>query len=321
MKNQELEKGILELAQKRMFTMKIVDSDAFLDMPATTQCLYFHLNMRADDDGFIGNPKRIMKITGASEDDLRLLIAKRFVLTFEDGVIVIKHWRMHNTLSRDRYTETSYIDEKRMLLLKENGSYSLASGNVIDDTKLIERSNRQTHNRRNKDATKTHSGKGLGIDIGKDIDKDIDIDKEKDNKLIVSKDTICQTDVRRVIEEWKKLQEVGINPIRDIKPSSKRYQLLKGRIREYGIDEVLNAINNVCNSDFLRGENNRGWMITFDWFVKPNNFTKVLEGNYNVIKGGDIKHGTGRTAQAHVKPLIPFDQCGGSEISDTPFAD
>lgn len=169
-------------------------------------------------------------------------------------------------------------------------------------------------------------------DMSRDMSRDVtqqnkiknkkeDIDKEKDNKLIVSKDTICQTDVRRVIEEWNKLQEVGINPIRDIKPSSKRYQLLKGRIREYGIDEVLNAINNVCNSDFLRGENNRGWMITFDWFVKPNNFTNVLEGNYNVIKGGDIKHGTGRTAQAHVKPLIPFDQCGGSEISDTPFAD
>ena len=289
-----------------MFTMKIVDSDAFLDMPATTQCLYFHLNMRADDDGFIGNPKRIMKMTGASEDDLRLLIAKRFVLTFEDGVIVIKHWRMHNTLSRDRYTETSYIDEKRMLLLKENGSYSLASGNVIDDTKLIERSNRQTHNRRNKDATKTHAEKDIGLDI--------DIDKEKDNKLIVSKDTICQTDVRRVIEEWNKLQEVGINPIRDIKPSSKRCQLLKGRIREYGIDEVLNAINNVRKSDFLRGENNRGWMITFDWFVKPNNFTKVLEGNYNKEKrNGKVK--------AKVEPLIPFDQWNGSGESDTPFAD
>lgn len=287
--------------------MKIVDSDAFLDMPATTQCLYFHLNMRADDDGFIGNPKRIMKMTGASEDDLRLLIAKRFVLTFEDGVIVIKHWRMHNTLSRDRYTETSYIDEKRMLLLKENGSYSLASGNVIDDTKLIERSNRQTHNRRNKDATKTHAEKDIGLDI----------DKEKDNKLIVSKDTICQTDVRRVIEEWNKLQEVGINPIRDIKPSSKRCQLLKGRIREYGIDEVLNAINNVRKSDFLRGENNRGWMITFDWFVKPNNFLKTLEGNYN--KEG--QHGTCRTVTTPVKPLIPFDQWNGGNDSDTPFAD
>lgn len=147
--------------------------------------------------------------------------------------------------------------------------------------------------------------------------EELDKDKEKDNNLIVSKDTICQTDVRRVIEEWNKLQEVGINPIRDIKPSSKRYQLLKGRIREYGIDEVLNAINNVRNSDFLRGENNRGWMITFDWFVKPNNFIKTLEGNYN--KEG--QHGTTRTAQRHVKPLIPFEQCGGSEISDTPFAD
>ena len=295
------------MAQKRMFTMKIVDSDAFLDMPATTQCLYFHLNMRADDDGFIGNPKRIMKITGASEDDLRLLIAKRFVLTFEDGVIVIKHWRMHNTLSRDRYAETSYTDEKKMLLLKDNGSYSLTGGNPIDDTRLIERSGRQTQQRCNKDATKTHAEKGL------DIDKDID----KDNKLIVSKDTICQTDVRRVIEEWNKLQEVGINPIRDIKPSSKRCQLLKGRIREYGIDEVLNAINNVRNSDFLRGENNRGWMITFDWFVKPNNFLKTLEGNYN--KEG--QHGTRRTTSTPVKPLIPFDQWDGSNESDTPFAD
>lgn len=295
------------MAQKRMFTMKIVDSDAFLEMPLSTQCLYFHLNMRADDDGFIGNTKRIMKIIGASEDDLRLLIAKRFVLTFEDGVIVIKHWRMHNTLSRDRYAETSYTDEKKMLLLKDNGSYSLTGGNPIDDTRLIERSGRQTQQRRNKDATKTHSDKGL----------DKDIDKEKDNKLIVSKDTICQTDVRRVIEEWNKLQEVGINPIRDIKPSSKRCQLLKGRIREYGIDEVLNAINNVRNSDFLRGENNRGWMITFDWFVKPNNFLKTLEGNYN--KEG--QHGTCRTVTTPVKPLIPFDQWNGSDESDTPFAD
>lgn len=312
MKNQELEKGILELAQKRMFTMKIVDSDAFLDMPATTQCLYFHLNMRADDDGFIGNPKRIMKITGASEDDLRLLIAKRFVLTFEDGVIVIKHWRMHNTLSRDRYAETSYTDEKKMLLLKDNGSYSLTGGNPIDDTRLIERSGRQTQQRRNKDATKTLSD----IDKGLDIDIELDKDKEKDNNLIVSKDTIRQTDVRRVIEEWNKLQEVGINPIRDIKQSSKRYQLLKGRIREYGMDDILKAMDNIRHSDFLRGENKNGWMITFDWFVKPNNFLKVLEGNYNE----DGKHGSGAKAQRKVEPLIPFGTLGDDGNTDTlPF--
>ena len=112
------------MARKRMFTMKIVDSDAFLDMPLSTQCLYFHLNMRADDDGFVGNPKRIAKLIGSNDDDLKLLIAKRFVLLFEDGVIVIKHWRIHNTLSRDRYVETSYTDEKKELFLKDNGSYS-----------------------------------------------------------------------------------------------------------------------------------------------------------------------------------------------------
>lgn len=312
MKNQELEKGILELANKRMFTMKIVDSDAFLDMPLSTQCLYFHLNMRADDDGFIGNPKRIMKITGASEDDLRLLIAKRFVLTFEDGVIVIKHWRMHNTLSRDRYAETSYTDEKKMLLLKDNGSYSLTGGNSIDDTRLIERSGRQTQQRRNKDATKTLSD----IDKGLDIDIELDKDKEKDNNLIVSKDTIRQTDVRRVVEEWNKLQDVGIAPIRDIKPASKRCQMLKGRIREYGMDDLLKAMDNIRHSDFLRGENKNGWMITFDWFVKPNNFLKVLEGNYN----GDRKHGSGAKTQRKVEPLIPFGTLSDDGDSDTlPF--
>jgi len=298
------------MAQKRMFTMKIVDSDAFLDMPLSTQCLYFHLNMRADDDGFIGNPKRIMKITGASEDDLRLLIAKRFVLTFEDGVIVIKHWRMHNTLSRDRYAETSYTDEKKMLLLKDNGSYSLTGGNPIDDTRLIERSGRQTQQRRNKDATKTLSDIDKGLDI--ELDKDID----KDNNLIVSKDTIRQTDVRRVIEEWNKLQDVGIAPIRDIKPASKRCQMLKGRIREYGMDDLLKAMDNIRHSDFLRGENKNGWMITFDWFVKPNNFLKVLEGNYN----GDRKHGSGAKTQRKVEPLIPFGTLSDEGDSDTlPF--
>ena len=127
-----------EMAQKRMFTMKIVDSDAFLDMPLSTQALYFHLNMRADDDGFIVNPKRIMRTVGCHDDDLKMLILKRFVLTFEDGVIVIKHWRMHNCISQNRYHETQYTDEKSQLLLKENKSYSRTHGVPLDDKKIIE---------------------------------------------------------------------------------------------------------------------------------------------------------------------------------------
>ena len=112
------------MAEKRMFTQKIIDSDPFLDMPLSTQALYFHLNMRADDDGFVNNPKRIQRTIGASEDDLKLLIAKRFVIGFDNGVIVIKHWRMHNTLRKDRYSPTQYQEELAMLHIKENKSYT-----------------------------------------------------------------------------------------------------------------------------------------------------------------------------------------------------
>lgn len=267
------------MANKRMFTMKIVDTDAFLDMPLSTQCLYFHLNMRADDDGFIGNPKRIEKIIGANDDDLKLLIAKRFVILFDDGVIVIKHWRMHNTLSRDRYVETSYTDEKKKLLLKDNGSYSLTNGNSIDDTKLIERSNRQTQKRRKIDEQKTYSDKDIDLDKDLELDTELDKDKEKDiNDLIVSKDTIRQTDVRQVVIEWNTLEEFGITPVKRMTP--KREQAVKARIRQNCVEDILEAIENIRRSTFLQGQNKNGWMVTFDWFLKPGNFAKVFEGQY-----------------------------------------
>lgn len=148
------------MANKRMFSMTIVDSDAFLDMPASAQLLYFHLNMRADDDGFIGNPRRIMNIVGCKDDDMKILIAKNFVLLFDTGVIVIKHWRMHNTLSVGRYKETSYLDEKETLLLKNNGAYSLTEGKPIDDSHQIEMSQRQSKSyRRTIDEQKTNEDK------------------------------------------------------------------------------------------------------------------------------------------------------------------
>lgn len=112
------------MAERRMFSKKIIDSDAFMDMPLSTQALYFHLSMRADDDGFINNPKKIQRMVGASDDDLKVLIAKRFILTFESGIIVVKHWRMHNYIQKDRYKPTDYIEEKSMLEVKKNGSYT-----------------------------------------------------------------------------------------------------------------------------------------------------------------------------------------------------
>lgn len=113
------------MAERRMFAKTIIDSDAFLDMPLSAQSLYFHLSMRADDDGFINNPRKIQRMIGGSDDDLKLLVAKNFIIPFESGVVVIKHWKIHNYIRNDRYKETVYQEEKAMLSVKENSSYTL----------------------------------------------------------------------------------------------------------------------------------------------------------------------------------------------------
>jgi hypothetical protein len=112
------------MANKRMFSKMITASDAFVDMPATSQLLYFHLNMEADDDGFVSNPKRIIRMINVGDDDLKILLAKRFLLPFESGVVVIKHWLLHNAVRKDMYKETQYLDEKKLLQIKENGAYT-----------------------------------------------------------------------------------------------------------------------------------------------------------------------------------------------------
>ena len=114
------------MAERRMFAKTIVLSDAFLDMPMSARCLYFTLGMFADDDGFVNAPKAIMRQCGASDDDMKLLIAKKFIIVFETGVIVIKHWRINNYLRNDRYQETKYSEEKSKLSIGENGAYHLA---------------------------------------------------------------------------------------------------------------------------------------------------------------------------------------------------
>ena len=112
------------MAERRMFAKTIVTSDAFLDMSLSARCLYFTLGMFADDDGFVNNPKSIMRQVGASQDDLNLLLLKRFILAFDSGVIVIKHWRIHNYIQKDRYKESKYIEEKSTLMIDEKGAYT-----------------------------------------------------------------------------------------------------------------------------------------------------------------------------------------------------
>ena len=255
------------MAEKRMFAKTIVLSDAFLDMPLTARCLYFTLGMLADDDGFVNNPKGVMRQCGASEDDLRVLLSKKFLLAFESGVIVIKHWRINNYLRNDRYHETTYISEKNELLIDEQGIYhksddyegGIPSSGIPREDKI----------RLDKNSIKVLDKSNTMSDFSSPTEK------------TTSKKP---SDIDKVVESWNELSAKGLNKVTKINPTTNRGKMLKARLKEYSLDDVLKAIDNVKQSDFLLGNNNRGWMITFDWFVKPNNFVKVLEGNYNNTK-------------------------------------
>ena len=260
------------MAQKRMFRLDVLETDAFMDMPLTSQALYFHLSLRADDDGFVGNPKRITKTIGASEDDLKLLIAKRFVILFEDGVIVIKHWRLHNSLSGNRYHETKYLEDKALLTIKGNGAYTLSGdGNKIDDSRYIAMGQRQTkdetktNNRRTIDETKTDAVKNS---IDKDsIDKD-SISNTTPNGADSTWDTSNHTNVENLkhilnageykqtgffsenkglyeaLKEWLAYKDRR-KPKRDnhYTDMDKFLNMVVRKAKEYGVDAVISAIN------------------------------------------------------------------------------
>ena len=113
------------MAERRMFAKTIIDSDVFIDMPMSARLLYYDLAMRADDDGFVNSPKKIMRFVGASMDDMNVLVAKQFIIPFESGVVVIRHWRVHNYIRKDTYKETPYKVEKSLLGIDENNSYTL----------------------------------------------------------------------------------------------------------------------------------------------------------------------------------------------------
>jgi hypothetical protein len=121
------------MAERRMFSKTIVDSDAFIEMPQSSQNLYFHFGMRADDDGFLNNPKKIQRMIGASDDDYKLLCAKSFLIPFDNGIVVIKHWRIHNFIRSDRYKPTVHQEEKASLSIKPNGAYTCNLGIPLVD--------------------------------------------------------------------------------------------------------------------------------------------------------------------------------------------
>lgn len=150
------------MAERRMFAKTIIDSDAFLDMPVTARLLYYDLGMRADDDGFVNSPKKIMRTVGASQDDMNILIMRQFIIPFDNGIVVIKHWRIHNYIQKDRYHSTKYEDEKSLLSIQGNGAYTLQN-NEMDTTCIQDVSKMDTEVR----LGKVRLGKVIDIESGK----------------------------------------------------------------------------------------------------------------------------------------------------------
>lgn len=190
------------MAERRMFAKTIIDSDAFLDMPMSARLLYYDLGMRADDDGFVNSPKKIMRMIGATQDDLSILALRKFIIPFDVGIVVIKHWKIHNYIRKDTYTETKYLEEKELLELDENKSYKLK--NIKSNVSVDETS---TQVRLGKDSI----GKDSITNITTSEDKSSTVDTAKaskhkygEYKHVLLKDEELQK-LQKDFENWKEL--------------------------------------------------------------------------------------------------------------------
>ena len=200
-----------------------------------------------------------MRLTGASEDDLSVLVAKAFVIPFENGICVIKHWRINNYIRGDRYKETNYLELKQQLAVKENGVYTIKIDSGIPTDNQVT-------------TIREHRVDKVSIDK-------IRLDKNIEDKSSMSADTDTKTPLinySSILKYWNErslLKE--ITAITD-----KRKSNLHARIKEHGVEAIFKMIDQVKNSSFLRGNNKQSWTANFDWCIRPNNFVKILEGNY-----------------------------------------
>ena len=254
-----------------MFAKTIIDSDAFLDMPLSTQALYFHLSMRADDEGFINNPRKIQRMIGASDDDLKLLAAKNFIIPFESGVVVIKHWKIHNYIRTDRLHSTKYTDEKAALSIKENGAYTIMSDICQSNVSQLV-GNLDTEDRLGKDR--------LGKDrLGKDR---------------LGKDRQGSYNYQQIADMYN---DTCVSFPRLTTLSEARKKAIKARLNVYSLEDFRRLFTKAQESTFLKGANNRNWTATFDWLIKDTNMAKVLDGNYDDRTGAGANKSGNSVAQ------------------------
>lgn len=272
------------MAERRMFTKKITDSDAFTELPSSAQALYFHLNQGADDDGFNNQIQIAMFRSHATLDDLKLLMCKNFIIRFESGVIVIKHWRMHNTLRKDRYTPTNFQEEFNLLGIKDNGSYTFMTDENIpikdDGCQMVAKRLPQ-------------------VSIGKDSIDKVSIDKDSINnnehpdepKLLPSKPSKAEID-KSLETEFEKIWEYYPNKKGKEKAKTK-YLYVRNHGTTYeeivqGLKNYLNYIkhNNITIQYVKHGStwfNQQCWKDEYP--IDTNLKNKKVDSQMEILKG------------------------------------
>lgn len=249
------------MAQRRMFSNVITDSDLFLEMPLTAQALYFHLGMRADDEGFISNPKRILRSVNCAEDDLKILIAKGFVIPLSNGIIVITHWNLNNKLRKDRKSETFFSKEKAMISLDENGTYFL---------------NSSVDNQMATTCQPTDNQMSAQYSIG----------KESIDTLSTSVDGRNAFDYQSVVNSFNSICASLPKVQKLTDKRRKQIKNAKTLLGEMSFEEFFRIVE---SSDFLSGRSGKWNGCGFDWVIQPANLTKIIEGNYNQPTNTDNK--------------------------------
>lgn len=245
------------MANRRMISLKVVDTDLFLDMPITSRLLYYDLNIRADDDGFVASPKKIQRMIGCSDDDMKMLIAKKFIIPFENGICVIRHWRVHNYIQKDRYTPTMYKYEKNMLE-SENGVYYISEQHM--DTKCIQ--------------------------DGSNMDTQVRLGKDR---LVLNKDNIVQSkDKNEIKEQIEKLWK--LYPFKKGKATA--VKKIANILKVYSFDEIklcieryIQYVEDRRKTDFKELKYQNG--STFF----NGTYEDYLDKNYITVKTTDEKQG------------------------------
>ena len=288
------------MAQKRMFDKIITNDDNFLEMPNSTQALYFHLSMNADDDGFVNNWKSIMKITGTKEDDLKILISKSYLIPFDSGILVIKHWRINNYLRGDRYRPTQFQKEFNMLENHENKAYQLKSEWSTIGIPLVNPDKiRIDKNRIEKNREEENSIEDTKMSLKTDkIDK---MSLKTDN--LSSKDSLAiasptpTENKKEVFNNFLNIyNEECTNLPKCLKITEKRKVAINKCLKEKIDEEVFREICIKANqSNFLIGENDRNWKADFDFVTRSDKAMQILEGKYeNRQKSNNIFYEIGK---------------------------